>query len=391
MNTIGGTMTRTVTALARRTLPVVFLLLPGIWSCGGHAPAADQQEQAPVVVGPENVVPVDSTTVVSGPSFSGQLMAENSATIRSQVSGTVERTYAEEGQKVARGAPLLSIDAAAIRDAAQSARSAVQSAQAAATLAQRNLERSQALQQAGAVAERDVETARANAENAQAALAETKSRLATAEKNLANTEPRSPFGGVVSDRPVNQGDVVQPGTALVTVVDPSSLRLEASVPAAALARLRVGAPVDFTVSGFGDRSFSGTVERVNPVVDPATRQARIYVRIPNADRQLAAGLFAEGRVALQSRKTIAVPQRALDTRAGPPSVLRVRGGTVERVPVQTGLQDDLADMIEVTQGLRAGDTVLAGTAQGIPSGARIEVEAPAAPPPADSAAAAVGH
>lgn len=384
-------MNRTSCRGPARVLPVAALLLLAAWGCGGDGQAEQQQADAPLVVGPENVVPVDSALVVSGPSFSGQLTAENSATVRSQVSGTVERTYVEEGQEVASGARLLSIDAAAIRDAAQSARSAVQSAQAAATLAQRNLERSQALQRAGAVAQRDLETAKAAAENADAALAEAKSRLATAEKNLANTEPRSPFRGVVSERSVNQGDVVQPGTELVTVVDPRSLRLEGSVPASALARLRVGAPVDFTVSGFDSRTFRGTVERINPVVDPATRQARIYVRIPNEDRQLAAGLFAEGRVALQSRRTVAIPRRALDIRSGPPSVLRVRSGTVERVAVGTGLQDDLAGMIEVTSGLRVGDTVLAGTAQGILSGSRVEVEVPTLPAPADSAATSGGQ
>lgn len=390
MNRIGGlTMSPLCKAGRVRGLLAGALAL-GLAACGGKGETAPP-EQAPVVVGPENIVPVDSTEVVSGPSFSGQLAAENSATVRSQVSGTVEQTFMEEGQTVSQGARLVSIDAAAIRDAAQSARSAVQSAQAAATLARRNLERSQALQQAGAVAERDVETAKAQAESADAALAEARSRLATAEKNLANTEPRSPFAGVVSSRPVNQGDVVQPGTALATVVDPSSLRLEASVPAAALLHLRVGAPVDFTVSGFGDRTFRGTVERINPVVDPATRQARIYVQVPNQNRQLAAGLFAEGRVALQSRRTVAIPQRALDTRAGPPSVLRVRRGTVERVPVQTGLQDDLADMVEVTDGLRAGDTVLAGTAQGIPSGSRVELQRSTEPVPGDSGAAMGGR
>ena len=99
---------------------------------------------------------------------------------------------------------------------------------------------------------------------------------------------RAPFDGIVSERAVSAGDVVQPGSPLFTVVDPSSMRLEAAVPADALTAVAVGTPVEFTVSGLPGRTFRGRVERVNPVADPATRQVRVYVGIPNAARASSA-------------------------------------------------------------------------------------------------------
>jgi multidrug efflux pump subunit AcrA (membrane-fusion protein) len=158
------------------------------------------------------------------------------------------------------------------------------------------------------------------------------------------------------------------GDAVAVVVDPGSLELEAAVPAMHLAALHPGAPVEFTVAAHPGKVFVGTVARVNPSVDATTGQVRLYVRVPNADRSLAAGLFAEGRVAIESARGLAIPFGALDSRATSTAVKRVRGGLVETVPVTLGLRDELAERVAVTSGLARGDTVLVGAAIGTPTG-----------------------
>jgi RND family efflux transporter MFP subunit len=177
---------------------------------------------------------------------------------------------------------------------------------------------------------------------------------------------------VVSERQADAGDVVQVGTALFTIVDPRSLQLEASVPADHIGRLRVGTPVEFEVSGL-DRRFTGRIARINPVVDPATRQVRIYVEVPNEEQQLAAGLFAEGRVAMDTKRAVAVPLAAVDGRGTTPLLHVLEAGRVKDVPVRLGLRDEVAEMVEVLAGLAAGDTVLLGSAQGITEGSRVRV------------------
>ena len=106
-------------------------------------------------------------------------------------------------------------------------------------------------------------------------------------------------------------------------------------------------------------------------VDATTGQLLLYVRVPNGDRTLAAGLFAEGRVAIQAVRGLAIPIAALDARSSSASVKRIRGGKVEVVAVTLGLRDELADRIEVTSGLSRGDTVLVGAAIGTPAGASV--------------------
>ncbi|MBA3258385.1 MAG: efflux RND transporter periplasmic adaptor subunit [Gemmatimonadales bacterium] len=340
----------------------------------GEAPeetAANAPEPV-VTVGPENIMVAELTELRSGPVVSGSLEPRQSATVRAEVSGSVLETHADEGARVRRGSLLAVLDDTAVRDAFLSARSQVRSAESALELARRNAERAARLEEAGAIPERDLETARLNATNAEGALADAKARLASASEQLENTRIRAPFNGVVSDRQVDAGDVVQLGAALFTVVDPESLRLEASVPADQLGRLRTGTPVEFSVNGI-DRRFTGRIERINPVVDPSTRQVRIYVRIPNVEQTLAAGLFAEGRVATDTRRAVAVPVTAVDNRGTSPVLHVLKGGRVAEVEIELGVRDEAAELVEVQAGLAAGDTVLLGSAQGMTEGSRLRV------------------
>jgi hypothetical protein len=109
------------------------------------------------------------------------------------------------------------------------------------------------------------------------------------------------------------------------------------------------------------------------VVDSSTRQVKIYVRIPNADRTLVAGLYAQGRVALDSKLAVAVPIVAIDDRGTTPLVHRLKGGQVVETPVQLGVRDEAAELVEVSAGVADGDTLLLGSAQGVTPGSRVRV------------------
>lgn len=356
--------------------PAAALAVILLAACGGGA-AEEPAEPAvppPVQVSAVGSATVDSVLVESGPVLSGTLVAERRAELRPLVGGTVLAVPVREGQAVGAGAVIAVIDTAVLADQARSARLAVQSAEMAAATAQRNLDRSTELERAGAIATRDLEAARDMHAQATAVLEDARTRLAAARQQLGHAVLRAPFSGVVAELPVHAGDAVQPGgEPLATVVDPSTLELEAAVPAANLAALKPGAVVEFTVAAQPGKVFRGTIARVNPAVDPVTGQLRLYARVPNADRSLAAGLFAEGRVAITSERGLAIPIGALDTRATQPTVKRVRGGTVEIVEVQLGVRDELAERVQVLSGLALGDTVLVGAALGTPEGATVSL------------------
>jgi RND family efflux transporter MFP subunit len=346
--------------------------------------AAETAKLETMVVGPENITVAANGSIMTGPSISGTLEPDREAVLRAQVSGSVLQTYADQGQAVNAGTVLARIDASGIQDAYTSARAGLVSARNAADVAAKDLARNEKLLAAGAIAERDIDQSRRASIAAQAALEDANSRLATAEKAYRSTTVTAPFSGVVSERPVSAGDVVQPGTALFTVVDPSSMRLEASVPAEQLASIHIGVPVNFTVSGYPGRQFVGRITRINPTADPTTRQVRIYVSIPNEGRALVGGLFANGRMSTATKMGLVVPQSAVDVRGSIPSVMRVRQGKAEKVQVQIGLTDKTSETIEVLSGVQAGDTLLLGAAQGITPGTLVRISAPTGSPAANS-------
>ncbi|MGH7579807.1 MAG: efflux RND transporter periplasmic adaptor subunit, partial [Gemmatimonadales bacterium] len=347
------------------------LLLMGCKN-GDDGASATETGEAIVTVGRENIAVAAVSELRSGPPISGSLEPEQAATVRAEVGGSVLRTYADAGHRVKRGQLLARLDDTSVREDFLSAKSAHRSAETALELARRNAERSERLAKAGAIAERDLENAHWDVTNAEGTLADAQARLSNAQEQLEDTQVRAPFDGIVSDRPVDAGDVVQVGTALFSVVDPTRLRLEAAVPAEQIGRLRRGTEVEFTVNGL-ERRITGRIERINPVVDPATRQVRIYVSIPNLDQGLVAGLFAEGRVATDTKRAVAVPLTAVDSRGNNPTLHLIKAGRVAESRVELGVRDEAAELVEVLAGAAAGDTVLLGSAQGVSPGSRVRV------------------
>ena len=344
-------------------------------ACGGEAKGDETDDPAakpPILVGHENVLTVKRETIISGPIVSGELRPEREAVLRAQLGGSMLQVAVEEGESVRSGALLGRIEARTLEDSMRSVASAVRSAENQLAVSEREAERTQTLVSAGALAARELDLARNTVASAEAQLADARSRLVTSEKQLADAVIRAPISGIVASRLVNAGDIVTPGAELFTVVDPSSMRLEASVPSESLSEIRVGAAVEFQVRGY-EQAFKGRLQRIAPQTDAVTRQLPIYVAIPNEGGRLVGGLFAEGRVVTQSATGLVVPVNAINTTGPTPWALRVVDGRAERVDVSLGLRDPRTERVHVTSGLAEGDIVLLGAAQGIGSGTRVQV------------------
>ena len=373
------TINRVVRAFRPRAVAMLSLSLAAsaltLSGCGRNdtAAAAAAAPEQPTLITADNISVVETANIASGPSISGELTAERSAMVRAEVAGSVIQVFVETGQRVASGAVLARIDATTANAAELSARTGVTATEAQAAQAKKELDRAERLNAAGAIADRDLENARLTYSTTMAQLANVKSAYAQANKQLRNATVRAPFSGVIAAKSVNAGDVVSPGGGLFTVVDPKSMRLEAAVPASQIGQIRIGMPVAFSVTGYGDRRFTGTVTRVSPVADPTTRQVQILASIPNSAGTLVGGLFAEGRVNAESRSAMVLPSTAIDQRGATPVVFRVRSGRVERVPVKLGIRDEQRENFEITDGVQRGDTVLLGAAQAIGEGKAVRV------------------
>ena len=343
--------------------------------CGGGAD--DETAGAPsppAVLAASDVAVATLDTIASGPRLAGTLEPAKKAILRAEASGSVLEVHVDLGQVVKEGELLGRIEASGSGEQWRSAKSGVLSAEQELKNAERDLERTRRLAGAGAVAPRDLEVSESQLSGAQARLEAARAQQSTAGEQLGRTTLKSPIDGVVSERAVNVGDIVSPGAPMFTVIEPSSLRLEGAVPASAVGTLQLGTPVTFEVQGYPGRTFDGTVERISPAVDPATRQIPVLVTIPNEAGTLIAGLFAEGRVATERRQGLVIPADAVDTSGPMPFVLRVEEGMVARVEVELGVHDEAGELYEVTKGLAAGDVVIVGGARDVAPGSPVRVE-----------------
>lgn len=363
-------------ALSRVLLSSAALLTLAVsTACGsGETPvAANAPATASVSLAPQNVATAAVAELASGPAVSGQLTPAREATVRSQVGGSLVALTVDRGQPVTSGAVIARVAARDLDDALESAQAGVKSAETALATAKSEEARTASLVKGGALAARDLEQAKNVVAMAEAQLAAAKARTKSAWQQVDDTSIRAPFTGIVSDRPANLGDVVTNGSPILTVIDPSSLRLEALVPSDQIGQVKAGQRVRFSIRGFPNQTFSGKVERVSPTADPITRQVSIFVSLPNVSGKLIAGLFAEGRVESTVRKGVVVPLSAIDETGAVTTVTRIKDGKAERAAVQLGLRQPETELVEIVSGVAAGDVVITGSAKGVAPGTIVTV------------------
>lgn len=328
----------------------------------------------PTLVDAADVVQAHRGQLATGPHLSGALEARTKAVIRAEASGTIVQLRVDVGDSVRKGQLLARIDDTSVRDGARAAETQAKSAELEQQTLEKQAERIASLVQAGALAVRDLEAARAQVALAQARLEAARAGVTQARERLGWTVISAPIDGVVSARTVNQGDVAQVGAELVTIIDPSSMRLRATVPSESLEHVEVGAAVTFHVRGLGAQAFSGVVERVAPEVDAVTRQIPVWVTLPNPNGKLVAGLFADGRITGTMRDALLITAGAVNLASTPIMVKRVsRDEVVEDVVVTVGGRDSAENVIELTSAIAEGDIILRGGAAALPAGTKVRL------------------
>lgn len=340
---------------------------------GGGADTGPEAGGEAMVLAPSEIAVVGPGVIRESVLLTGSLQPHRVVNLTAQVPGTVSRILADRGAKVRAGQALAVIEAAGIRGQAEGARAGVQAAETALALAEQQLESARSLYEAGAMAELDFEGAKAGYEAARAQLAAARAASAGAGEAASRATITSPLDGAVSRRWVEAGEPVNPGQPTFTVVNTAILELAAQVPVDAAARIRPGYTVIFELAGYGDRSFEGTVDRIEPTADPDTRQVGVYTRLENADGSIVGGVFARGRIITAvADADLVVPAAAL--RGGDePYVYALRGGVVEPRRVTAGDRDEAAGVVAITAGLAVGDTVIVVPTPEAAAGSRARV------------------
>ena len=203
---------------------------------------------------------------------------------------------------------------------------------------------------------------------AEAQLTLVEAQIATVDLQLSRTRVIAPVAGVVVERNAQLGGVASAaGPAMFVLIRDGALELRADVAEPDLLRLAVGQRAQLVAVGT-DAALTGTVRLVEPAIDTATRMGRARISI-DAPEQMRAGMFVDASILVAERAGLAVPVTALGSGTEGTTVMRVRGGLVERLAVVTGIRD--RGMIEIVSGLAIGDLVVTKAAAFVRDGDHI--------------------
>ncbi len=241
----------------------------------------------------------------------------------------------------------------------QSARDAYAKAQAALEVAQVNLNTArQALSLRSNANAQDLR-------NAQIAVEQARLEVKNAEENLASTKIYAPFDGVVAEVNAQVGSIgvgatVSNATALLTLIDDSSINLPVQIDESEIAKVKVGQKVEVSLDAFGGETFSGVVTAISPSARIQQNIAVFYVtvNVPNPERKLRPGMTAEGEIiAEEIPEALTIPKRAVQTVRNRAYVdVQMADGRKETVRVVLGPDDGVNQVI--LEGLEARQTVI---------------------------------
>ncbi|RJG26330.1 efflux RND transporter periplasmic adaptor subunit [Massilia cavernae] len=341
--------------------------------------AAGKDAKPPVklLISPEDLVTVQSNSIASGPVITGSVQPERKADLRAEVSAVVLQVLKENGDVVKRGDVLVRLDETAIRDSLASADASARSAAQALDQADRQLERMKTLRSSGMTSAQAMDDAEIRRNNASSELAAARARAVLARQQLARTQVRAPFDGVVSERKVSAGDTASVGKELLKVIDPTSMRFEGRVSADRIAIVKAGQPVSFRINGYAGQEFRGVVRRVDPAANEVTRQVEVLVSFaPDSPQPRVSGLYGEGRIEAEASSALMLPEATL-VRAGDKAYawrLKDRA-TLQKVDIKLGMRDPRSGSYEIQGGVAAGDIVLRAPSSSFKDGQQVQMAA----------------
>ena len=399
-------------------LAIALLIAAG---CGKH-----EKEKEPVVS--VQTTPAVRAEISQSVSTEGVVFPVEQATVAPKITSTVKRFLVQRGARVKKGqllAKLENADLSATAEASkgdydlaeanyamtvgaglpqqiQKAELDAVSAKAAFEAQERIYESRKDLLRQGAIPRRDLEAA-------EVALAQARSQNEQAQKQLADLQRlgkeqelksargskesaegkfrnaaallsysliKSPIDGVVTDRPLYEGDLATANQPILTVMNLSLLIGKAHIPQAEAAQLKVGNPAELTIAGL-DEPVKGRVSLVSPALDPGSTTVEVWVEARKPDPALRPGMtVAISMTAKTATDAIVVPAAAVfrSEEAGDYVLVAGSDGKAHQKKVQVGIRNK--DSAQILSGINAGDPVITTGGYGLPDGTLVKIEAP---------------
>ena len=346
---------------------LIIAVVAGGWWWFGQDKATEPQYRT---------VAVDRGDIHAEVSANGTLNPVVLVNVGTQVSGTVQRIYADFNQQVKAGQVLATLDPALFEAALAQSRASLANAQAQLDLAEADAARMQTLFGQEYVSRQELDQALAARAQAAAQVRLARAQVTRDQTNLGFSVIRSPVDGTVINRQVDVGQTVaasfQTPTLFQIGKDLTQMQIDSTVSEADIGMVKVGQPVKFRVDAFPDAEYSGKVRqvRLNAKTEQNVVTYNVVVDVANPDLVLMPGMTANLRVQVDTRRNVLrVPTAALRFRPKSTDVVegdaKPRGTAVHvlvedapvRVAVKTGINDKAYTEI-VAGKLKPGDRVI---------------------------------
>jgi RND family efflux transporter MFP subunit len=293
--------------------------------------------------------------------------ADLEVTLYAKVTGFLKEISKDRGDRVKAGELIATVEIPEML-------SEIEHARASAALDESTCQRLESIRKVEktAVTDQDLDMARAKRDMSKATL----KKLETLQ---SYTEIRAPFGGAITERFVDPGAFIQQGK-IVSMVDPSKVRVLVDVPESEARAARLGTPVEVRFDALPGKACRAAVSRSSGSLDTMLRTMRVEVDVPNTDFAILPGMFA--RVSLEvdpHAAALVLPEEAVVLQQDKAYVFVEVGGKAKKVPVTPGMEDDRRR--EILKGLKGDETVLVPGGKPLVDGTAVRsIETPDGPP-----------
>jgi multidrug efflux pump subunit AcrA (membrane-fusion protein) len=368
------------------------MILAGCSGPYARTPVAAKEETTVAV----NVLHIGRQTIPEVIPATGELLAEEQATIGVKAPGRVVRLHVDLGSQVQPGQVLAEIDPVDYQFRVRQSEALVTQTRARLGILDRNgddvtpeetaivreadaalrearfvFDTTAKLQKEGVLSRIDFEKAQVRRQGAEAAyqaakeqvmqlraeLSERRAQLALAQQNLADCTIRAPFAGAITRRQASIGEYLPVNAPVITLVRQHPIRIRVEVPERLAPKIRTGQPIELRIQG-QSAPRTGRVVRLSPAIEAQSRSLVIEGEIPNPDGALRPGSFAEVVITVDPHATgIGIPRDAIQSFAGTDRVFVVSGGRLDDRIVRTGRTLERGN-VEILAGLEPGNELV---------------------------------
>lgn len=342
-----------------RTRTVMIILILALLAGTAGWRIYNAQQQASLIIQPlaVTIVEVKQTQKPNTLKLTGTVEGLTSAIISSRFDGKIAQVLVEDGQAIPKGATLLTLDIVEMANTVRIAQNNIRQTEANYNTAQADYQRYYNLHAKNAVTKQQLESAEARMITSRTEVDNAYANLNNAQNQIADGNIISPVTGVVANKVVTIGQIVSPGTALLTVEQIDQIYVVVNVEQKDIAAAKLGANVAVTVDSYPEQVFGGTVAVINPVAGNESRMFRVKIKINNPGQLLKPGMFAQTILTVgEPQSILAVPRTAVMGQKGLHYVYVTINGQGKKTLVETG--DLIGDLIEVKKGLHVGMAVV---------------------------------